>query len=70
MEKISVSMFKIFFEIGTDKALFDGLLISQNKKLCEEYMGKYPVVFLSLKGVDGLTFEEAFGFTNEVVRLS
>lgn len=56
---LTMSMFKTFFEIGTDKALFDGLLIAQNKKLCEEYMGKYPVVFLSLKGVDGLTFEEA-----------
>lgn len=54
-----MSMLKSFFEIGTDTALFDGLYISQNEELCKEYMGKYPVIFLSLKGVDGLTFEEA-----------
>lgn len=56
---LNMSMLKSFFEIGTEKALFDGLYISQNKELCEKYMGKYPVVFLSLKSVDGLTFEEA-----------
>ena len=54
-----MSMIKSFFEIGTDKSLFDGLYISSKKELCEEYMGKYPVIFLSLKGVEGLTFEEA-----------
>lgn len=48
-----MSMLKSFFEIGTDKSLFDGLYISGNKELCEEYMGKYPVVFLSLKSVEG-----------------
>ena len=56
---LNMSMLRYFFEIGTDKTLFDGLYISQNKKLCDEYMGKFPIVFLSLKGVDGLTFEEA-----------
>lgn len=56
---LNMSMLKSFFEIGTDTALFDGLYISQNEELCKEYMGKYPVIFLSLKGVDGLTFEEA-----------
>lgn len=56
---LNMSMLKSFFEIGTDAILFDGLYISQNKKLCEEYMGKYPVVFLSLKGIDGLSFEIA-----------
>lgn len=57
---LNMSMLKNFFDIGTDKALFDGLYISGNKELCDEYMGKYPVIFLSLKGVDGLTYEEAF----------
>lgn len=52
-------MLKSFFEIGTDRTLFDGLYISRNQKLCEEYMGKYPVIFLSLKGIDGLSFEAA-----------
>lgn len=56
---LNMSMIKSFFEIGTDKRLFDGLYISSKKELCEEYMGKYPVIFLSLKGVEGLTFEEA-----------
>lgn len=56
---LNMSMLKNFFEIGADSTLFDGLYISQNEKLCEEYMGKYPVVFLSLKGVDGLNFEDA-----------
>lgn len=56
---LNISMLKSFFEIGTDATLFDGLYISQNRELCGEYMGKYPVVCLSLKSVDGLTFEEA-----------
>lgn len=56
---LNMSMLSYFFEMGTDKTLFDGLYISQNKQLCEEYMGKFPVVFLSLKSVEGLTFDEA-----------
>ena len=57
---LNMSMLKSFFEIGTDKSLFDGLYISNNKALCDEYMGKYPVIFLSFKGVEGLTYDEAF----------
>ena len=53
---LNMSMLKSFFEIGTDKTLFDGLYISGNKELCDEHMGKYPVIFLSFKGVDGLDF--------------
>ena len=53
---LNMSMLKYFFEIGTDQTLFDGLYISQNQEFCEEYMEKFPVIFLSLKGVDGLTF--------------
>ncbi len=56
---LNMSMLKWFFEIGTDTTFFDGLYISKNQELCEEYMGKYPVVLLSLKSVEGLTFEEA-----------
>ena len=56
---LNMSMLKSFFEIGTDKSLFDGLYISGNKELCDEYMGKYPVIFLSLKGVEGLDFSSA-----------
>ena len=58
---LNMSMLKSFFEIGTDKTLFDGLAISEEKELCEAYMGKFPVVFVSLKDVDGLTFENAYG---------
>ena len=56
---LNMSMLRSFFEIGTDPLLFDGLYISQKKELCETYLGKYPVVFLSLKNAEGLTFEEA-----------
>ena len=56
---LNMSMLKSFFEIGVDKSLFNGLYISGNKELCAEYMGKYPVIFLSLKGVDGLDFTTA-----------
>ena len=56
---LNMSMLRYFFEIGTDKSLFDGLYISQNRELCDAYCGKYPVVFVSLKNVDGLTYEGA-----------
>lgn len=56
---LNMSMLQHFFELGTDPALFEGLQIANRRDLCEEYLGKYPVVFLSLKGVDGLTFDEA-----------
>ena len=56
---LNMSMLKSFFEIGTDKKLFDGLAISQNQELCDAYMGKYPVIFLSLKGVEGLIYDDA-----------
>ena len=56
---LNMSMLKSFFEIGTDKSLFDSLYISGNKALCDEHMGKYPVIFLSLKGVEGLGFASA-----------
>ena len=56
---LNMSMLRYFFEIGTDKTLFDGLHILQRKDLCDEYMGRFPVVSLTLKGVDGLTLEKA-----------
>ena len=56
---LNMSMLRCFFEIGADKTLFEGLYISQNEQFCEEYMGRFPVVFLTLKGVEGTTFEEA-----------
>lgn len=65
---LNMSMLKSFFEIGADAALFDGLEISKEKSLCETYMGKFPVIFLSLKGVDGLTFEDAYGMLRRIIR--
>lgn len=64
---LNMSMFKSFFDIGTDKALFDGLYISGNKELCDEYMGKYPVIFLSLKGVEGSSFDDARYMITELI---
>ena len=56
---LNMSMLKSFFEVGSDPALFDGLKIAKEKELCEKYMGKFPVISISLKGVDGLNFESA-----------
>ena len=64
---LNMSMLKCFFEVGTDKSLFDGLQIAQEKALCEQYQGQFPVIFLSLKSVDGLTFEAAEAALRTVV---
>lgn len=72
---LNMSMLKSFFEIGADESLFDGLYISKNKELCAEHMGKYPVIFISLKDVEGLSYDEAFDslvriIGNEISRVS
>lgn len=56
---LNMSMLRAFFEAGADTTLFDGLYIAGNKEICEQYMGKYPVIFLSLKSVEGLSYEDA-----------
>ncbi len=56
---LTLAMLKSFFEIGCQKELFDGLKISQEKELCERYMGQFPVIFVTLKGVAGANFQEA-----------
>ncbi len=71
---LNMSMLANFFEIGADASLFDGLRVSEEKELCENYLGKFPVVFVSLKGVDGLTFDDAYArlrilIRNEALRL-
>lgn len=58
-KSLSMSMLKTFFEIGCDKTLFDGLEISKEAALCEEYMGRFPVISVSLKGVNGLDYTTA-----------
>ena len=83
-KSLNMSMLQTFFEIGCDKTLFDGLKISEEKELCQEYMGQFPVISISIKGVEGQTFQEAlaamkyiigqealrFGFLLESDRLS
>ena len=64
---LNMSMLKCFFEIGTDKSLFDGLRIAENKELCAEYQGQFPVIFISLKSVDGLTFASAAAALRTVI---
>ena len=61
-KSLNMSMLQSFFEIGKDKTLFDGLRISDYQELCEEYQGKFPVVSVSLKGINGATYEEARRF--------
>ena len=67
-KSLNMSMLKCFFEIGTDKSIFSGLKVLQNQAVCDAYMGRYPVVSISLKGVSGLNFEEAFAMLCAVIR--
>lgn len=62
-----MSMLQDFFQIGCDKTLFAGMKIEQEKELCEKYMGQFPVISVSLKGVDGLTFREACAALKSIV---
>ena len=64
---LNMSMLKSFFEIGMEKSLFEDLYISGNKELCDKYMGKYPVIFLSLKSVEGLKYEDAIYRITELI---
>ena len=64
---LNMSMLKCFFEIGGDKSIFEGLAVSKEKELCDAYMGKYPVVFVTLKGVDGLNFETAYELLRRII---
>ena len=64
---LNMSMFKCFFEIGTDQSLFEGLYISKNKALCDAYMGKYPVISISLKGVNADSYENARSLLKRIV---
>ena len=64
---LNMSMLKCFFEIGSEPALFDGLKIAQEKELCEKYMGKFPVIFISLKSVGGLQYDSAVAALRTVI---
>ena len=64
---LNMSMLKYFFEIGDDSTLFDGLEIAKEKELCAKYMGKFPVIAITLKGASGRTFEEALGMLRNII---
>ncbi len=64
---LTMTMLKTFFEIGCDKSLFDGLKISWEKELCDKHMGQYPVIFLTLKSVEGRNFQEAYAALRRLI---
>ena len=64
---LTMDMLKAFFEIGCDRTLFDGLEISKETELCEEYMGKFPVISITLKSVDGKNYQEACAALRSVI---
>lgn len=66
-KSLNMSMLKSFFETGSDPALFDGLEISKEKSLCEKYMGKFPVISVSMKSVDGSDYGSARSLLRSVI---
>ena len=66
-KSLNMSMLKCFFEIGRDPAPFEGLKIAREKELCEKYMGKLPVISISLKSVDGLKYDSALASLKTVI---
>ena len=66
-KSLNMSMLKCFFETGSDPALFEGLKIMQEKDLCEKYMGKFPVISISLKSVGGLQYDSAVAALRTVI---
>ncbi len=68
-KSLNMDMMQNFFEIGRDSSLFDGLNISKENELCKEYMGKFPVISVSLKGVSGINFKDAKAMMSSVISL-
>ena len=66
-KSLNISMLKCFFEINCEKTLFDGMDILQEKELCKQYMGKFPVISISLKGVDGLNYQQAYAALRRLI---
>ncbi len=64
---LTMSMLEYFFSLDGDKSIFDGLEISKEASLCKEYMGKYPVVSISLKGIDARSYETAYQMAVQVI---
>lgn len=67
-KSLNMSMLKNFFELGTDKEIFQRLAISKETSLCEEYMGKYPVISVSLKGINAADYETACDMAEQVIK--
>ena len=65
---LNMSMLEHFFSIEGDKSIFDGLKISKDTELSEEYMGKYPVISVSLKGINAAAYEGAFDFAVQIMK--
>jgi len=66
-KSLNMSMLKSFFQIGGNPAVFDGLKITGEKELCEAYMGQFPVIFITLKDVNGSSFEVARYKLSEII---
>lgn len=66
---LNMSMLKSFYELGTDKSLFEGLKITKEQELCEQCMGKFPVIFLTLKDVEGLDYSSAEAALSRLMQL-
>ena len=62
-----MSMLRCFFEYGCDSTLFDGLEIARQREYCQKYMGKFPVILITLKGVDARNYEEAAGMLRSII---
>ena len=67
-KSLNMSMLEHFFSLNGDKSIFDGLEISKDASLCEEYMGKYPVLSISLKGIDARNYEMAFEMAVQIMK--
>lgn len=66
-KSLNMSMLKSFFDLNSRKDIFDGLAISEETALCEKYMGKFPVISISLKGIDASSFETAREMAIQVI---
>ncbi|MCI9019452.1 MAG: AAA family ATPase [Eubacterium sp.] len=66
-KSLNMSMLEHFFSLNGDKSIFDGLEIEKETVLCEQYMGRYPVVAVSLKGMDAYSFETAYQMAVQII---
>ena len=67
-KSLNMSMLEHFFSLNGDKSIFEGLEISKETALCEEHMGKYPVVAVSLKGIEAQNYEMAIQMAVQIIK--